>query len=251
MVLRCLVCLADVDGVTALRIAMHAMELIEGNLKISDPLVFAKPPPYKYGWKQRMNFARMLSNTLGSLTAASMFGSFMNRKGAAKKIGAPVGTVVPTSAVSTLEYYKPGGAAEPAAYSLYADNATTASQKPYKRFIDAIESWRKALGLRAVFALINASPRAIPAEVKTAHDVLDIKKRYAGAFDRAVAPPGDDIWPVNNFYHRYVHDNVCILRANVYEFLRFNLKCAKMLLHPTHSQPSRLREQLWATHAHH
>lgn len=183
MVLRCLVCLADVDGVTALRIALHALELVEGNPKISDPLVFAKPAPYRYGWRQRMNFARMLSSTLGSIAAASLFGSFMNKKGAAKRIGAPAGVVVPNSVVSTLEYYKPGGAAEPAAYNLYADNTTTASQKPYKRFLDVVESWRKALGLRAIFVLINASPRAIPAEVKTAHDVLDIKKRYGGAFD--------------------------------------------------------------------
>lgn len=108
MVLRCLVCLAEVDGVTALRIAMHGLELVEGNATISDPLVFSKPPPYKYGWKQRMNFAKMLSSTLGSIAGASMFGSFMNKKGAAKKIGAPAGTVVPTSVASTFEYYKPG-----------------------------------------------------------------------------------------------------------------------------------------------
>lgn len=204
MVLRCLVCLADVDGVTALRIAMHALELVEGQSKISSPAVFAAPPPYKYGWRQRINFGKMLSSTLGSIAYATMCGAFTNKKGAAKKIGAPDGVVVPTTVASTLEYYKPGGAAEPAAYHLYADNASTASQKPYRRFIDAIESWRKTLGLRAVFVLINATPRAIPAEVPTAHDVLDIKKRYAGAFDYAVAPPGDDIWPVNNFYHSRV-----------------------------------------------
>jgi hypothetical protein len=69
-------------------------------------------------------------------------------------------------------------------YHLYADNADTASSKPYKRFIDIAEVWRKSLGLRAVFLLINASPQAIPAEVKTAHDIMDIKKRHAGAFDR-------------------------------------------------------------------
>lgn len=87
----------------------------------------------------------------------------------------------------------PGGAAEPAAYNLYADNAATASQKPFKRFVDVMESWRKALGLRAVFVLVNASPRAIPAEVKTAHDCLDMKKKYAGAFDHAVVGARSDV----------------------------------------------------------
>lgn len=205
MVLRCLVCLADCDGVTALRIALHAMELIEGQSTISDPAVFATPPPYKYGWRQRLNFARMLSSTLGSIFYATTFGGLMsNKRGAAKKIGAPEGVVVPTSAISTLEYYKPGGAAEPAAYNLYADTASTSSLKPYKRFVDVIESWRKKLGLRAVFVLINATPKAIPAEVKTARDVMDYAKRYGGAFDHPTAPPGEDIWPVNNFYHSRV-----------------------------------------------
>jgi hypothetical protein len=186
---------------------------VEGNAKISDPLVFAKPPPYTYGWRQRLNFASMLYSTLGSILTATLCGGFMNKTGAAKRIGAPAGAVVPNSVASTLEYYKPGGNAEPAAYHLYADNATTASQKPYKRFVDVIENWRKALGLRAVFALINASPRAIPCEVKTAHDIMgdhDYKKRYAGAFDYAAPPPGDDIWPVNNFYHS------CVVFVNNY-----------------------------------
>jgi len=131
-----------------------------------------------------MNFAGMLAGTLGSIAAANIFGCVMNRQGAAKKIGAPDGSVVPTSAASTFEYYKKDGVAAPTVYHLYADNADTASSKPYKRFIDIAEVWRKSLGLRAVFLLINASPQAIPAEVKTAHDIMDIKKRHAGAFDR-------------------------------------------------------------------
>jgi len=78
-VLRCLVSLANVDGVTALRIGLHGLELIEGNASISDPELFAKPPPYTYGWRQRMNFAGMLAGTLGSIAAANIFGCVMNR----------------------------------------------------------------------------------------------------------------------------------------------------------------------------
>lgn len=184
MVLRCLVSLADVDGVTALRVALHALELVEGNPKISNHLAFTKLPPYTYGWRQRVNFASVMFSIFTSIAGATLFGSFMDKQGAAKRIGAPAGTVVPNSAVSTIEYYKPGAAAEPAAYNLYADNAATASQKPYKRFLDAMEAWREALGIHSFFVLISAAPLVIPAQLKHARDVLDIEKKYACAIDK-------------------------------------------------------------------
>ena len=31
-------------------------------------------------------------------------------------------------------------------------------------------------------------------------DDRDYSLRYGGAFDKAASPPGEDIWPVNNFY---------------------------------------------------
>ncbi|XRB18872.1 hypothetical protein RI054_19g87180 [Pseudoscourfieldia marina] len=202
MVMRVVVALAKMDGVTALRVGLHALELVAGG-PMSEPGKFAAPPPYTYGIRQMLNFGRMLARTLSKIAGAKLLGHLFDKTGAAKRIDAPEGTVVPNNATSMLAYYAQK-APPPASYRLFAATGETAKLKPYRRFLATLEQWKDKLGLRAVFVLINASPFAIPAEVPNCVDIADDRDyalRYGGAFDKAVNPPGEDIWPVNNFYH--------------------------------------------------
>ena len=202
MVMRVVVALAKVDGVTALRVGLHALELVAGGA-MSDPGTFASPPPYTYGVRHMLNFGVMLARTLGKMAGARLLGGLFDKAGAARRVGAPEGAVVPNTATSMLAYYAQK-APPPASYRLFAATEETAKLKPYRRFLDTLEAWKGMLGLRAVFVLINASPHAIPAEVPNCVDIAgdrDYALRHGGAFDKAVSPPGEDIWPVNNFYH--------------------------------------------------
>ena len=102
-----------------------------------------------------------------------------------------------------LEYYKQGTKG-PLTTTTSLFTATADVRSPYRGFLNAIEKWRLQLNLRACFVLCNQSPLVIPAEVAKVTDIADDRsfaKRYAGAFDRPSQPPGEDIWPMNNFYH--------------------------------------------------
>ena len=51
--------------------------------------------------------------------------------------------------------------------------------------------------------LVNQRPLVVPTEVRKVTDIADdrdFRVRYAGAFGGPEAPPGDDVWPLNNFY---------------------------------------------------
>ena len=119
MVVRVVVSLAKVDGVTALRVGLHALELVAGGA-MSNPSEFASPPTYTYGSKQMINFGRMLARTLGKIAGAKLLGFLFDKAGAAKRIGAPEGTIVPTTATSMLAYYAAHKTPPPASYRLFA-----------------------------------------------------------------------------------------------------------------------------------
>ena len=210
--MRVLVSLAKCDGVTALRIGLHAMELLEGGPndgKISSPGGFAAPPPIRPGLRHALNFANMLRRTLSSIVAASAF-KLGDPLGANKLIGAKEGVIVPTTARSTIAYWAQEKPA-PTSFALYAAASPKSKKaneggetvKPYRAFLSAIENWRVKLGLRACFVLVNQRPLVVPTEVRKVTDIADdrdFRVRYAGAFGGPEAPPGDDVWPLNNFY---------------------------------------------------
>lgn len=102
-VLRVLVSLEKCDGVTALRVGLHAMELLENGAdasKLADTDAFTKPPHIQYGLRHVLNFGRMIQRTLTSIAFAQVFGFWMDRTGAARALGydKKSNVVVPTTA---------------------------------------------------------------------------------------------------------------------------------------------------------
>jgi len=199
-VVRVAVKLADVDGVTSLRIALHGFELLEDG-EMSSPETFKKNPPYKYSvFPHGLNFVRVIGGTLLDI-ASTKFGCGGSTLGASAKGKLDSeglnGAIVPNSAASLFAYW--AGTPPPAQFRMYAP--ATEVVKPFKGFIRMLDVWKAKLGAKGFFVLMNFSPRVVPAEVPNAADLMSTEKRFAGGFDQAIAPPAEDLWPVNNVYH--------------------------------------------------
>mmetsp|Transcript_18100 Transcript_18100/g.44937 ORF Transcript_18100/g.44937 Transcript_18100/m.44937 type:complete len:296 (+) Transcript_18100:1-888(+) len=194
---------------------MHALEILEGAAAPTDPTNpsgLTQLPHFKYGMWHALNFGRMISTTLAGMVWANM-GCGGNPKGAnavANALGphVPPDAIVPNSAVSLLAYYAASDRPAPAPTGTFrCYRSEDAAAKPYKAFLKVLGQWGAKMKLQGFFNLNNANHTpgcaglAIPSEVKHIEDVLDVKKRYAGAFDRAGHPPDPSMFGVNNFYH--------------------------------------------------
>lgn len=199
MCMRVAVNLEKVDGVTSLRLGLHTMEIIEGGSAagVSSVDNFKKNPPFTYGFRHSLNFARMISTTLADFAIARAGGAFLST------LGANGSDEIPNTPASLIAYHSKAKPAPPATYRLFA--AKEGAEKPYRQFLSLVELWGQRLGSWGFFVLNNTSPwnvgKVIPSEIKDINDMHSMEKRYAGSFDGAVLPPGDDVWPLNNFYH--------------------------------------------------
>lgn len=199
MCMRITVNLEKIDGVTSLRLGLHTMEVVEGgSAGVSTVDSFKKNPPFTYGFRHSLNFFRMIGSTLADFTFANMGGRFLSA------LGANGSDEIPNSPASLIAYHsKTEPVPPPTTYRLFA--AKEGAEKPYRQFLSLLELWGQKLGIWSFFILNNASPwntgKVIPCEVKDIHDMHSMEKRYAGSFDRPSHPPGDEVWPLNNFYH--------------------------------------------------
>ena len=208
MALRCVVRAREMDPVSALRVGLHALELVAGAPAITDPAL-ARPgagaadaaaalPAHaptcaaKNVWNRAACVARGWRRYLGALAAEAFFGRCLGfeDRGAATRVGAPGGEIVPTTLRSQWGYHARRNRAfeEPARVNLYASalELRTNTNDPgeeegdapasaggggfaagaerrggarananrgggaYKEFLGACETWRKRLDLRAV-----------------------------------------------------------------------------------------------------
>jgi hypothetical protein len=135
--MRVSVDLAVLDGVTAMRVAMNTLELLEGHVAPSDASAFKKNPPFTYGWRHRLNFARMMAGVLSGIALAHVFRG--NKQGASANgaLGSHVSAIVPNSCSSMLAYHAltrvDGKAQSTGTFRTFRVDDST--KKPYKAFL--------------------------------------------------------------------------------------------------------------------
>ncbi len=227
---RVLTKLGACDGVTALRVALHALEIVEGGNEAMTESAFKKNPTYRYGARQAFNFVRrVLFETAVDLVGYKL-GLGYGRKNARQ---APEydGVRAPNTPKALFDLYAEGEA--PACeYRVYRPE----HPKGFHRLIAALKEWERVAGLRGYFCLLNFSPRAVPAYLTSADDLRgDIRARYREAFDNIAAPPTGPIWDVQtpfllrkifvNNYGRHSHSFRAKLRGFVWDWLRVPATC--------------------------
>ncbi|QDZ25493.1 hypothetical protein HOP50_17g80350 [Chloropicon primus] len=198
MCMRVIANLERVDGVTSLRLGLHTLEVLEGGPSAVSGSAggFKKNPPFAYGLRHTLNFARMIATTLADFALA--------RLGVVSTLGANGSDEIPNSPASLIAYHSKASEPPPeTAFRLFGAKEGVA--KPYRQFLSLLELWGQRLGSWGYFVLNNCSPyevgKVVPSEIRNVHDMHSMDKRYAGAFDRPCLPPGEDVWPLNNFYH--------------------------------------------------
>jgi hypothetical protein len=181
---RVLTELSACDGVTAIRLALHTLEAIEGNEV--DSSKFKRNPPFSFGLRNVRNAASMiLSAALDTFWPDALTVAVSAEEAAAPTTGAGLRSFYRTQppGLALFKMYRPGSVAV------------------FKPFVRMLDSWKKRTGWRGFFVLQNFSPHAAPAVVEGAEDLLDMSKRFAGIFMPVGAPPSGDPWRLMNYAH--------------------------------------------------
>mmetsp|Transcript_27935 Transcript_27935/g.38625 ORF Transcript_27935/g.38625 Transcript_27935/m.38625 type:complete len:370 (-) Transcript_27935:164-1273(-) len=186
LVIRIDVNLAKIDGVTAMRIALYTLEILEGATAIHCPEFKKNGVLSKL--RVKLNFARMFTSVLLDLFRAYswkfLFGRWSSSD-AAKQPNSP----------STLFQYYAEPDPQPAVYRTFAPG-----ESKYKNLVSALERWRKQKKAVGFFYLINYAPLVSPGIIypKSGSDLLSAQKRLNGAYVLPGNPPPPPVWVFDN-----------------------------------------------------
>lgn len=205
--IRILTELPRMDGVSAVRLALHTLEALEGGVDaVGVSEKFKVNPPLVWGWRQKLNQFKTIA---WSICAAKWpFTSSVSEREAQ----------IPTSVAGLRNYFKdPTRAKEPAVFRLYRDDAPTLPTSPitpsgsalFKKFIRAVGVWHDKAGLHGHFNLNNFAgqlgPAAVsPSIVNKAEQLLSVSERYKGAFIPPGPFPFGPVWDTLNVVHTTV-----------------------------------------------
>ena len=186
--LRVLCELPCCDGVTALRVALHTLEALEGQ-SLCAAAPFKRNPPFSFTLRHA---ARSLPNLLGACgRAAGAWLRQLSCGGSAMVKDRPIRT-----SSGLLAYYD-APAPPPGLFRIYA----TATSDAYKSYISALQLWADLSGTKAFYTLLNFAPGVVASIVPRAEDLMRIERRYAGALVPATQPPNGIKWLVLNHLH--------------------------------------------------
>lgn len=206
--IRILTELPRMDGVSAVRLALHTLEALEGGVDaVGVAGKFKENPPLVWSTRQKLN---QIKNIAWSICAAKWpFTRTVSKRE----------TAMPTS-VSGLRWYfrDPQMAQEPAVFRLYCAKSEEQDQtsphsprgsQQFKQFIRAVGKWHDRVGLRGHFNLINFSGRLGPAAIAASivekpEHLLSTFERYKGAFTPPGPFPFGPIWDMLNLVHTTV-----------------------------------------------
>jgi hypothetical protein len=179
-----------VDGVFATRVGLHAMEILQGNEMSKS--IFPKHTPFTFGFRHGINFIQQ-----AVLGGNPWFGCFkMHLCIFLEKLrlkAKPQDMTRVNDMASLFRFQDTDQASDPAMYQSFRSGVGS-----FKPWLNLIEEWRKALGKKSFFYLINFSPRVAPGVTTNIHDISRLEGRYRGAFASPGSPPGDDVWQVQN-----------------------------------------------------
>lgn len=181
--------LAVSDGVTAVRMALHTLEAVEGGKAAvgTGGEAFKTNPPFAFGPAHVLNLASVMGSA--AIKALWPFTPPVSDAEAA----------APTTCPGLRAYYNQPDP-KPAALRWYRPTGSSANAT-FKALVVALQAWSDRVGWKGFFALLNFSPQAAPTIVKTAADLTSIEKRYAGVFVPVGPPPGGEPWRFMNYLH--------------------------------------------------
>ena len=186
--LRVLCELPCCDGVTALRVALHTLEALEGQ-SLCAGAPFKRNPPFSFTLRHAARSLPLLLYTacgaVGAWLSLRLFGSTSVKDAA-----------IPRSSSGLLAYYH-APTPPPALFRTYS----TGTRNAFKAFLAATQSWADQKGTWGFFTLLNFSPGAMPSIVARAEDLMHIDRRYAGALGPPGAPPTGLPWLLFNHLH--------------------------------------------------
>jgi hypothetical protein len=179
-----------VDGVFATRVGLHTMEILQGNEM--NKSIFPKHPPFTFGFRHNVNFIQQA--VLGGLPFVGYFKMYLCIFLEKLRLKAkPQDLTRVNDTASLFRFQDTDQASDPAMYRSFRSGVGS-----FKPWLNLVEEWRKALGKKSYFYLINFSPRVAPGITTNIHDIGSLEGRYRGAFASPGSPPGDDIWVVQN-----------------------------------------------------
>lgn len=193
LAVRIVVALARCDGVTAVRLALHALEALEGAEVGGGRPRYAgndDRAPFAFGARHAWNMlAAMLPAAAG--WAAAPLARLLGRPVAPAAVAAPV-------TPAAVDAYWSGGAGSPPppARLLVFPPAPVSA---YRAYVSAVGSWAAGAGLARFLNLVAmGSARVCPSVVASAGDTADMGARRRGIFMPPGAPPPPPAWHLMN-----------------------------------------------------
>jgi hypothetical protein len=181
-----------VDGVFASRVGLHAMEILQGNEM--NKSIFPKHPPFTYGFRHSFNFIQQVR--VGSNPWFGYFkmylSIFLEKLRLKEK---PQDMTRVNDMASLFRFQDTDQASDPAVYQSFRSDVSS-----FKPWLNLIEEWRKDLGKKSYFYLINFSPRVAAGVTTNIHDIDSLEGRYRGAFASPGAPAPEEAWVVQNLF---------------------------------------------------
>ena len=168
------------DGVSASRLAFHAMEILENQPMTHEPRWSAPVPPLVHGWRQKwnnfreMNIARCLVLLAQLRLLLEIFCGWSPKRNFDKQIIA--------SPYNLFSFYQSDAKDNPAQIHVF-------SSKEFKTFLAATKSWSDALGSTGFFYLMNFPPKVACGVTRNVYDIKNRHARYQHAFTPAGAGP--------------------------------------------------------------
>uniref|UniRef100_A0A7S2I6S1 Uncharacterized protein n=1 Tax=Zooxanthella nutricula TaxID=1333877 RepID=A0A7S2I6S1_9DINO len=218
---RVLTDLMRYDGVTATRLALHALEALEGagaeELGETSKPTFAPNPPFPKSGLRALNSLSMLCSIVLDL-AVSPYRCLWN---------AVTRWTVPRTTPEGWLWHYLGGNYEPCEIQVYSPESNK-----FKDFLAKADQLRAGLGLRRGFLyLLNYSPTITSGVVSSAADLLCVDTKLMSAF-REPGPPllGSQLHIMNlilqrammfNNYGRHVHSFKAVPTAFSWDWLNF------------------------------
>jgi hypothetical protein len=182
-----------IDGVLATRIALHTMELLEGNEMSKS--IFPEAAPLHYSWRHRVNFFQEIFGTKARVIFAEIHmwiakrcSFFMDSTLSPSRDVTEV-----NDAVSLFQFYESMYADQPASYKLYRPELIG-----FKGFVGLLEEWRREQDMWGFFYLINFSPKVAAGSSSRVQDITSLSARYRGAFVPPGAGPPPFLWELEN-----------------------------------------------------
>lgn len=174
---------------TAVRLALHTLEALEGTPVCSSSVeAFKRNPPFTWTWRHSLNFWSTVLGSLGTI----LWPAWLQRSVSAQEAAAPV-------TYNGMRAYYATSTPAPACFITYAPRAP--GRNAYKDFITALGKWQEQARWEGFFSLLNFSPDAAPSVVPHAKDLLDIDARYRGIFAPVGKPQGGGLWTLMNALH--------------------------------------------------